>query len=202
MLGSVCAALNSTYEPPSSGGHSIEAWFHRGAAMMAPTASQKRPAMVSRWLRLKGVLSIHSACLLTRFTSWQSPLCRLWTALGQPCTEVVGWGEVQLSLEPALRDNPSTCRQSRFTSSSGARDKSRVVKYVSQAFRVLETSQSTCLKTRVTPVPGRSGGLRSLLTLVTVREHLPYVVGARTAWRCATRCCVSARLFPRGMFLT
>ena len=32
-------------------GHSIEAWLHRGAAMTPSTASQRRPAMVSRWLR-------------------------------------------------------------------------------------------------------------------------------------------------------
>ena len=32
--------------------HRIEARLHRGAAMMPPTTSQRRPAMVSRWLRL------------------------------------------------------------------------------------------------------------------------------------------------------
>ena len=33
-------------------GHSIDAYLNRGAAMMPPTASQRRPVMVSRCLRL------------------------------------------------------------------------------------------------------------------------------------------------------
>ena len=33
----------------------MEAWLNRGAAMMPPTASQRRPAMVLRWLGLKEV---------------------------------------------------------------------------------------------------------------------------------------------------
>ena len=49
-LGSVCDALVSW--GISRRGHSIEARVHRGAAMMPPTASQRRPAMVSRWSRL------------------------------------------------------------------------------------------------------------------------------------------------------
>ena len=43
--------------------HSIEAWLHRGGAMMPPTASQWRPAMVSRWLRLEKLIRCGNCCV-------------------------------------------------------------------------------------------------------------------------------------------
>ena len=55
-LGSVRRTHSALGVSPS--GHSIEAWPHQGAAMMPPTASQKRPAMVSRWWRLVGLWNL------------------------------------------------------------------------------------------------------------------------------------------------
>ena len=46
--------------PSSSGGTSIEAWLHRGAAIIRPTASQRRPTMASRWLRLRAKKRLNS----------------------------------------------------------------------------------------------------------------------------------------------
>ena len=73
-----CAPHSFGVESPSSHQrHSIEAWLHRGAAIMPPTASRWRPAMVSRWLRLVRLWNSAtaacgrqpSACRPMRFTS-------------------------------------------------------------------------------------------------------------------------------------
>ena len=54
LLGSgQCAPRSFGVESLPRRVHSIEAWLQRGAAMMPPTASQRRPAMISRWLRLE-----------------------------------------------------------------------------------------------------------------------------------------------------
>ena len=54
LLGSgQCAPNSFGVESPPGRRHRIETWLHRCAAMMPPTSSQRRPAVVSRWLRLE-----------------------------------------------------------------------------------------------------------------------------------------------------
>ena len=94
----------------------------------------------------------------------------------------------------------------RAGSSSARDDNPRIVRYVSRVAQVRETSPSssemdpsTCSKARVTPSLPSFSVLRSHLTLVVVRERLPYAVCARSARRCATPCYSLAHLFQRGM---
>ena len=105
----------------------------------------------------------------------------------------------------------------RAGSSSARDDNPHVVRHVSHLARLRETSQdspvtqkradpsscemdpSSCSKTRVTPSLSRLRVLRSLLTLVVVRERMPCAVCARSAWRCGSPCYSLALLFQRGM---
>ena len=101
---------------------------------------------------------------------------------------------------------------------SNARDDNpRTVRHVSQVAQMRETCQnSPTAQKRADPSSGemddpstyfedachivvtdRLSGLRSLLTLVVVRERLPCAVCHRSAWRCATPCYSLARFFQR-----
>ena len=84
-LESACAALN-----PPRREYSTKASLHHGAAMMPPTASQKRPAMVSRWLRVKGVCWASIPRVFWHVSRRGiAAVRRLRTALRQLCTQVM-----------------------------------------------------------------------------------------------------------------
>ena len=123
-LGSVCAALIRRGESPPCREHSLEAWLHRGAVMMPPTASHKRPAMVSRWLRLvtlwKSLRQLPHAGGTTisgrptRFRScWRRahPLSPLpsctFRLLKRPSTQSLGWSEEKLCTTSDAATSPS-----------------------------------------------------------------------------------------------
>ena len=122
----MCAALIRRGESsPLSGGHSIEVWLRRGAAMMPSTASQRRPVTVSRWLRqvrlwnsLRQLLHagdnhqrVVSQCARGHFLL---PTCTF-RLLRRPSTRSLGWSEEKLcttsdaATSLALRSSNKPC---------------------------------------------------------------------------------------------
>ena len=76
---------HSAYRVSSSSGHSIEAWPHRGP----PRCADRVAKAISDGLALveteRGTLRIHSACVLTRFTSWHRYCEKPRASLRRPC---------------------------------------------------------------------------------------------------------------------